>query len=185
MRASDACGRGLPGLIGAPGPADGQHGVALARVLEARGDDARDVPLADRLAGGELPVAEHHERLALLHVLHLPAQRLEERGRSHDRVVEPRARERLLEGQLGPLELQPGLLHADGREQHEVPGPGALGRLQHVEVGLVLDAPRVLGSAGPGGEAGDGGIEAVVAIPEPLRGSCNLSSASDSVPRNT
>ena len=55
-------------------PADRQHAVAAARVVEAIGDVSGQVVVADRLAGREPAVAEHQERFASLHALDLPGE---------------------------------------------------------------------------------------------------------------
>ena len=94
-------------------PADGQHAVVQRGVVQAVGQVVGQIVVADRLAGGERAVAEHQEGLAALHALDLPRQRLEERRRPHDRIAQARFDQRLLEGQLGLLEGQQRLLHAD------------------------------------------------------------------------
>ena len=61
----------------------------------------------------------------------------------------------MLEGEARPL-------HTDRREQDELPGPGALRRLEERDVGTVIDAPGVLGDAGPRGDAGEDRVHGLV-----------------------
>lgn len=60
----------------------------------------------------------------------------------------------LLERQLGALELEQRLLHADGAEQHKVAGALLAPRLHGIERRLVVDAPAVLDAACWGGVGG-------------------------------
>jgi hypothetical protein len=105
--------------------ADGQDTVRLLRIDQAGGDEPPQIVVADRLAGRERPVPEQQERLARPHPRDLPRQRLEERRRPHDGPAQARAAQPRLEGQLRALEFQQRLLHADRREQHELPTPAA------------------------------------------------------------
>ena len=145
--------------------ADRQHAVPATVILQAADQVGGEVAVADRLAGGQRPVAEHQERPAALHPLDLARQRLEERGRPDDRVGQAGGDQRCLEGELGVLERQQRLLHADRGEQHELADAGILRRRQHVEMRPMIDRPRVIGHSGARGHAGQHGVEALAAEP--------------------
>ena len=94
---------------------DRQHAITAGRVVDAIGKVSSQIIVTDWLARGESAVAEHQERFPALHTLDLTRQRLEEGGRPNDRVVEPRRGEGVLNGELGMLEGENGLLHAKRR----------------------------------------------------------------------
>ena len=141
------------------GPADGQYGIVPLGLVEAVGEVAGEVPLADGLAGGQLAVAEQQVRLAGQHPWHLAGQGLEEGGGTHDRVAQAAAGQVVLESELGLLESEPRPLHADRRQQDEVGNSGGQGRVQQPPVGLVLDRPGIANTPTAGGEAGKNRVE--------------------------
>ena len=146
-----------------PRTTDGQYPVAPRGIDEAAGEVVAEVVVADRLAGGQRAVPEQQEGLAAAHPLDLSRERLEVRRRAHDRVGRARVDQRALEGELGVLEREARLLHADRREQHEVLDAGRLRRLEQGHVRAVIDRPGVLRHARARGEAGDDGVEALAA----------------------
>jgi hypothetical protein len=94
-----------------------------------------------------------------------PDSDFEERGRPDDRVGQAGSGQRRLERQLGVLERQQRLLHADGREQDEVADAGVPRRRERVDVHPVVDGPGVPGGAGARGHAGHDGVERFAAEP--------------------
>mmetsp|Transcript_25892 Transcript_25892/g.65868 ORF Transcript_25892/g.65868 Transcript_25892/m.65868 type:complete len:405 (+) Transcript_25892:1311-2525(+) len=137
------------------GAADGQHLVHLVARLHAVSDEGGEVRLADGLARGQGAVTEHDVRLALLHQLDLARQRLEECGGAHDGVRDVARRLQLLfELELGALELEQRLLHADGRQQHKVRCALLAAHVQAVLGGGVVDQPAVFLAACAAGQAG-------------------------------
>ena len=75
---------------------------------------------------------------------HLPCKGFEESGRSHNGVGDVAGLPELgLQGQLGMLELQQGLLDAHSAEEHKVGGAACPGSLQGIQGGLIVDCPRV------------------------------------------
>ena len=142
-------------------PASGR-GIAIIR---------KDVPAADWLLGGHGTAPASAQTLACMNdavckllimeglgpadrsrssrarrggVRDLAGQGLEEGGRPHDGVRNVACRlQRGLELELGMLELQQRLLHADRAQQHEVGRPRCPRRVQHVQRRLVVDGPRV------------------------------------------
>jgi hypothetical protein len=117
-------------------------------VGDALGQVLAQVPVADRLAGGQLTVAKHEVRLALAHPLELTTERFEKCRGPHDGVVQPAGQELALESQLGLLKGQQRLLHAQRRQQHHMLHARLLGCFERVRVRLVIDGPGVCGSAG-------------------------------------
>ncbi len=140
------------------------------RVGQAAGDEVAQVVVMDRLAGGQPAVAEQQERPALPHPRHLAAERLEERGRPHDGPGQAAGHQLGLEGQLGLLEGEQGLLHADGRQQHDAADAGRLGCRQRAAVRPVVDGPGVGRRAGARGQAGHQGVDAAgkTLAPQPV-----------------
>ncbi len=140
-------------------PPDRQDAVPPALVIEAACDEIREVAVADRLAGGEAPVAEEQEGLARPHAPDLPRERLEEGGRPDDRVAQPRCGQRRLEGELRLLEGQQRPLNADGGQQHEMRDARLPGSLQQGQMRPVIDGPGVGGRARARRHAGHQRVE--------------------------
>lgn len=130
------------------GAADRQDAIRAVGVVEAVGQEASKIVVADRLAGGERAVAEDEERLAAANALDLTRQRLEERRRPHDRVADARLDEHLFESELGLLEREHGLLHADRQQQHDLRDTGLPRGLERENMGAVIDGPGIGRRAG-------------------------------------
>ena len=100
--------------------------------MQARGDVVAQVVVADGGAGGQPAVAKQQKGLAFAHPLDLARERFEKRRGPHDGIAHAGVDQRLLKGQLGVLESQQRLLHADRRQQHEMCGAGVPGGVQRI-----------------------------------------------------
>ena len=134
-----------------------------ARVVEAPREVVAEIGVADRLAGRERAVAEHQERLDLLHSLDLARQRLEESGRPHDPVGHTRFDEGLLERQLGLLESERRLLHADRRQHHHLWNTGVFCHVERLHMRAVVDGPGIVRRTGARGQARHQHVEVLAA----------------------
>jgi len=143
--------------------ADRQHAVTTVRVIEAVGEVVGEVVVADGLARGQRTVAEHQEGLAPPDPLDLARQRLEECRGPNDRVADAGSDQHFLERQLGVLEREHRLLHADRRQQHDLRHARRARRLERVHVRPMIDRPGVAGLAGPRGQARHQCVEALAA----------------------
>ena len=100
--------------------------------MQARGDVVAQVVVADGGAGGQPAVTKQQKGLAFAHPLDLARERFEKRRGPHDGIAYAGVDQRLLKGQLGVLESQQRLLHADRRQQHEMCGAGVPGGVQRI-----------------------------------------------------
>ena len=143
--------------------ADGQHAIAATFVVQAFGEEAPQIIVADRLARCHRAVAKHQEGLATLHTIDLSGQRLEEGGGPDDRVGEAGRHQDVLERQLGLLKGETRLLNADCGQEHHVRDPCFSGDGQRIRVSLIIDGPGVLRSPRSRRQTRDQRIEALAA----------------------
>ena len=148
------------GVIASPGPPIGSTRSKRARVVQAVGEIVGEVVVGDRLARGQRAVAEHQERLAAAHALDLSRQRLEERGRPHDRLGQPRRDQHVLERELRVLERESRLLHAQRRQLHDLRHAGVARDVERLHMRRMVDRPRVGRRAGARREARHQRVEA-------------------------
>ena len=133
------------GVIASPGPPIGRMRFRRAGVVEAVGEIAAEIAVADRLAGRQRAVAEHQEGLAPPHALDLPRQRLEEGGRPDDRIGRARTRSapaRTRAWRAGRRAR--GFCTQMRREQHDVRDAGRPARPPaHATCAPMIDRPGV------------------------------------------
>ena len=72
-----------------------------------------------------------------------PRQRLEERGRPHDRVPQSGLDQKSLERELRLLKREQRPLHADSRKQHDMTDAGIPRRCQSMHVRLMVNGPSI------------------------------------------
>jgi hypothetical protein len=106
-------------------------------------DVAGEVPVADRLAGGEHAVTKQQERLSRLHPCHLAGQGFEIGRGADNGIAQAGLHERGFEGELGVLEGKLWFLHANGGEQNEVGCARVFCGFEDVEMCLMVNGPGV------------------------------------------
>ena len=131
---------------GRAGAADRQDAIVSGGFVETAGDDnRRDRPSLIGLQAVRVAVAEDQERLTPLHPLDLSRQRFEVGGRANDGIAQAGLDQRALEGELGMLEGEARLLHADRRQAAPCARRPRLSRRQERPyVCGVVDRPGIL-----------------------------------------